>query len=207
MSGSGISWAICKSAPCSRQITTPASHHSVFLQAGCSSCRPTNSVKALKANSTNNTQVLASNLTNPVVFLFSYETLSADHIRPRCMDEDPGFRRCDSGQLTFNEELTLQFDSSPSVNITHYEQVYGQYAALRPVYKATVSSSSVSVYLYHTDGTWRLGYDYTTSASPLARVSDTALRPEFITGIWQLQFGGWRSNSNLKVRCTGTFYH
>jgi len=29
-SGSGISWAICKSAPCSRQTTTPAPHHSVF---------------------------------------------------------------------------------------------------------------------------------------------------------------------------------
>jgi len=29
-SGSGISWAICKSAPHSRQITTPAPHHSVF---------------------------------------------------------------------------------------------------------------------------------------------------------------------------------
>ena len=49
VSGSGISWGICKSAPCSRQITTPVPHHSVFLQAGCPSCRPTNSVKALKA--------------------------------------------------------------------------------------------------------------------------------------------------------------
>jgi len=47
--GSGISWAICKSAPCSRQITTPAPHQSSFLQVGCSSCHPTNSVKALKA--------------------------------------------------------------------------------------------------------------------------------------------------------------
>ena len=28
--GSGISWAICKSAPRSRQITTPTSHHSIF---------------------------------------------------------------------------------------------------------------------------------------------------------------------------------
>ena len=44
MSGSGISWAICKSASRSRQITLPLS----FLQAGCPSCRPTNSVKALK---------------------------------------------------------------------------------------------------------------------------------------------------------------
>jgi len=30
------------------QITTPAPHRSEFLQAGCPSCRPTNSVKALK---------------------------------------------------------------------------------------------------------------------------------------------------------------
>jgi len=30
--GSGISWAICKSAPSSRQITMPAPHHSVFYR-------------------------------------------------------------------------------------------------------------------------------------------------------------------------------
>ena len=30
VSGNGISWDICKSAPRSRQITTPAPHHSVF---------------------------------------------------------------------------------------------------------------------------------------------------------------------------------
>ena len=32
VSGSGLSWAICKSAPRSRQITTPAPHHSVFYR-------------------------------------------------------------------------------------------------------------------------------------------------------------------------------
>jgi len=52
VSGSGISWAVYKSTPRSRQITTPAPHHSVFLQAGCPSCHPTNSVKALKAQLT-----------------------------------------------------------------------------------------------------------------------------------------------------------
>jgi len=48
VSGSGISWAICKSAPRPRQITM---QHTTtqFLQAGCPSCRPTKSVKALKA--------------------------------------------------------------------------------------------------------------------------------------------------------------
>jgi len=39
VSGRGISWAICKSAPCSRQVTI------------CPSCHPANSVKALKVNS------------------------------------------------------------------------------------------------------------------------------------------------------------
>jgi len=46
VSGSGISLAICKSAPRSRQITMPPPHHSVFYRP---SCHPTNSVKALKA--------------------------------------------------------------------------------------------------------------------------------------------------------------
>ena len=32
VSGSGINWAICKSAPRSIQITTPAHHHSVFYR-------------------------------------------------------------------------------------------------------------------------------------------------------------------------------
>ena len=50
VSDSGISWAICTSASRSRQITMPAPHYSVLLQAGCPSCCPTNSVKALKAN-------------------------------------------------------------------------------------------------------------------------------------------------------------
>ena len=37
VSGSGISWAICKSAPCSRQTTMPAPPPLNFLQAGCPS--------------------------------------------------------------------------------------------------------------------------------------------------------------------------
>jgi len=44
VTGSGISWAIWKSAPCSRQITMPAPNHSVFLQTGCPSCRPSPTV-------------------------------------------------------------------------------------------------------------------------------------------------------------------
>jgi len=50
MSVSGVSWAICKSAPCFRQITAPTNTPPLsFLQAGHPSCRPANSVKALNA--------------------------------------------------------------------------------------------------------------------------------------------------------------
>jgi len=48
VSGNGISWAICKYVPRHRQITMPAPNHSSFLQTGCPSSCPTNSVKALK---------------------------------------------------------------------------------------------------------------------------------------------------------------
>ena len=63
VSGSGISWATWKSASRSRQITMPVPHHSkVFLQAGCPSCRPTNSIKALKANIQTITDVIVKTL-------------------------------------------------------------------------------------------------------------------------------------------------
>jgi len=50
VSGSGISWAImqvCTSLQTDNHTSTPPLL--CFLQAGCRSCRPTNSVKALKA--------------------------------------------------------------------------------------------------------------------------------------------------------------
>jgi len=50
VSGRGISWAICKSAPRSRQITMPAPHHSVFYRPDALPATQTNSVKTLKFN-------------------------------------------------------------------------------------------------------------------------------------------------------------
>jgi len=45
-----IIWTICKSfASCARQLTMPAPHHSILLQAGCSSWCSANSSIVLKA--------------------------------------------------------------------------------------------------------------------------------------------------------------
>jgi len=53
-----------------QQITTPAPHHSV-LQAGCPSCRPTNSVKALKAF-----KALMATFTGMEMYYFTYSYLT-----------------------------------------------------------------------------------------------------------------------------------
>ena len=47
---------ICKSAPRSRQNNHTSTSPLSFLQAGCPSCRPTNSVEALKAQRVRKTQ-------------------------------------------------------------------------------------------------------------------------------------------------------
>jgi len=47
---------VCISLQTDNIITMPVSHHSIFLQAGCPSCHPTNSVKALKASEQTSTK-------------------------------------------------------------------------------------------------------------------------------------------------------
>jgi len=49
VSGSGISRAICKSDTSLQTYNHASTPPLSFLQAGCPSCRPTNSIKALKA--------------------------------------------------------------------------------------------------------------------------------------------------------------
>jgi len=48
VSGSGISWVICKFAPWPRQHNHSSIPPLGFLEARCPSCCPTNSAKALK---------------------------------------------------------------------------------------------------------------------------------------------------------------
>jgi len=75
--GSGISWTICKSyAPHSRQITTPVPHHSQFLQVGCPSGWPTDTVKALKCEVTST--IIHKSIPSPV---YAHPTVF-EHLHP-----------------------------------------------------------------------------------------------------------------------------
>jgi len=79
VSGSGICWAICKSAPHPRQ---PRQHPTTqFLQARCPSCHPTNSIKALKAtNIKSNTTTINLKITENT----QYVNQSYIYKRPTC---------------------------------------------------------------------------------------------------------------------------
>ena len=44
----GDNWSCCETCKASVKSSPPTNQHPVFLQAGCPSCRPTNSVQALK---------------------------------------------------------------------------------------------------------------------------------------------------------------
>jgi len=62
VSGSGISWAICKSAPRSRQITTPTPHRSVFF---LRAAQPTASKHSRHRTNTNATWYYGSCIMSP----------------------------------------------------------------------------------------------------------------------------------------------
>ena len=50
---SGDNWSSCKMCKAPVKMSPPTNQHPVFLQAGCPSYRPTNSVKALKGKTSN----------------------------------------------------------------------------------------------------------------------------------------------------------
>jgi len=62
VSGSGISWAICKSAPHSRQTTTPAPHHSVFYRPDVLPAAQPTASKHWRLQSTEHCWILPANV-------------------------------------------------------------------------------------------------------------------------------------------------
>jgi len=79
VSGSGVSWAICKSAPRSRQIAMPAPHHSVFYRPdGLPATQPTASKHWRQDLCVAQCWVISSWLTllTPVVLMLIYQSVS-----------------------------------------------------------------------------------------------------------------------------------
>ena len=70
--GSGISWAICKSVPCSRQITTPASQCSVFYRPGALPVAQPTASKHWRQNAIHQRIVKITLTCTPEIVVFSY---------------------------------------------------------------------------------------------------------------------------------------
>jgi len=77
VSGSGISWAICKSAPCSRQTTTPAPHHSVFYRPDALPAAEPTAPKHWR-------HYITLHLIAPVCSTFRGRCCAADTVSPSC---------------------------------------------------------------------------------------------------------------------------
>ena len=99
VSGSGISWAICKSAPCSRQITMPAPHHSAFY-------RP-DALPAAQPTASKHSRILCCHASsdNPVTASFLYLTYCSTYgWWCRCEDDSNG-----TPQLTGREHWASSY--------------------------------------------------------------------------------------------------
>jgi len=100
VSGSGISWAMCKSAPRSRQITTPAPYHSVFYRPGAlPAAQPTVSMRW-------NSLVMCQQFCTP---------LTLEHLVPLKL------RPYGAIQICLLLLLTLWPSDSPDRNPVHYK--------------------------------------------------------------------------------------
>ena len=91
MSGSGISWDICKSAPSSRQITMPAPHHSVFYRPDAlPAAQPTASKhwRGIAAQHIKKVKVAHTRL--PSIGFWSWSRFLADSLQVTC--HKPGGR-------------------------------------------------------------------------------------------------------------------
>jgi len=77
VSGNGISWAICKSAPCSRQTTTPAPHYSRSFTGQMPFLPPNQqrqSMKKNKQNSADKTIHTGRSRVTPFLLIFTSTT-------------------------------------------------------------------------------------------------------------------------------------
>ena len=83
VSGSKIRWAICKSAPCSRQISTPAPHRSVFT--GRMPFLPPNQQRQ-STEGTNNPTYKSAKYSNPNAMQMLRQTVSAKTLH-KCLTD------------------------------------------------------------------------------------------------------------------------
>jgi len=136
VSGSGISWTTCKSAPRSRQITTPAPHHSVFT-GRMPFLRPNQQRQStegtIKATKSGWVQVavlanLKKIITRLTRFAFHRSTL---HVLPSYTFNHCNFTSCISRPAILLRAIVrhfhvLRFQSSP-VQYANILQLFNQY--------------------------------------------------------------------------------
>ena len=111
-----------------RQITMPAPHYSVFFQAGCPSCRPTNSVKALKALTSKHAFVV-----NPYTVTAQGPTIIRKHVTVVMVTSTPTYATYSQHRNSNTKQSSLRMPqgSNNSLRAKAYKTP-GQYKTPRP---------------------------------------------------------------------------
>ena len=131
----------------------------------------------------------------------TYKLKGKTAIEPGCVDDR--LTQCDSGELVINDIITITQSDQSIVKETSFRQVLGLYNDLRPVYSTIISNPSV--YLFHKDNHWLMGFNYTQPFA-FAAVMDSAQRPELITHDWYFYnatVARWVLNATFKMTCKG----
>lgn len=130
----------------------------------------------------------------------AYKTVQGPpYIKAICVDDE--YFRCDSGNVYFNDTITgSQREILNDPRVDYFAKIPGVYTGTRPVYQ----HNRQKWYLYYRDGYWFVGSSYSGQYGDYFRVQDFALRPEYITRVWENWTGErWTSDSGLRIKCRG----
>lgn len=123
---------------------------------------------------------------------------SAKKIKAVCVEDES--IQCDSGKLYLNDTVTSGSVILNDPKIDYFKKLTDIYTSMRPVYK----HSRRNWYLYYKDDYWRIGTSYFSGSTEVLRVTDHALKPEYVTGMWNVWTGTeWTAAFGLTMLCRG----
>ena len=167
VSGSGISWAICKSAPRSRQITMPAPHHWVFYRPDAlPAAQPTASKHWMPKDS--NRQLIDNTLEKPV------------NCGILCLDLplNWGMWLADGGRESATSCVVQRLDAITSPTCWPLDECRCDILSSSSISGASLTPATLNT-------------DHTATSTTTSRYSDGSQRLHQHT-YWSTVFAGWR---------------
>ena len=153
MSGSGIRWAICKSAPRSRQITTPAPHRSVFYRPDALPAAQPTASQSTEGTSIEGTKSLVKQLTTQKQNINANNKLKTSGQREfwwKAASQKASFKNCpfpwgDSGRRLIHGSLGPPESTTQTASRSVYPFLHSSWSCPTPTDRHTDHRMSATV--------------------------------------------------------------